>query len=312
MSISSYSPWSWPNISQSHGAKASNEVLRQYMDMAQITADELRLQLQRIDEKMADLSPEDAPSSNISLDLRDEYAVTNKCLLICQEAKDFIESLTRRQSSVLPENVPNTAGDTIQQIFEGQQATRQAMDESRNKLMETINRLVKRLDCLVQEQGADASEERKRLQDDIKVSMQCLEVCKVATEITQQKIYRVGETIADGNSDLVVVNTLSDLFDVGIARSTDNSAHLVASLTSDDFREVISQRYNSRFGAVVVDPSSAEAGASKSPPATQVRSTRATTQTTADGAQRAEQKPSRQRPNPNEMRRRATKDEDHE
>ena len=113
------------------------------------------------------------------------------------------------------------------------------MDESRDKLMETIKRLAKGLDCLVQEQAADNGEELRRLQEDIQVSMQCLEVCKVATEMTRQRIYRVGETSAEDNSDLVVVNTLSDLFDVGAARSKNNSAHLVASLTSEDFREVI-------------------------------------------------------------------------
>jgi hypothetical protein len=276
------------------------------MDMAQQTADELKLQLQRIDEKMSDSSPEAARSSDLSIDLRDEKAVTKKCLIICQDAKDFIESLMRQEASVLPQTVPNTTVHAVPQSFEGQLATRQVMDESRDKLTETISRLVKRLDCLVQEQTADNGEERRRLQEDIQVSMQCLEVCNVATEITRQKIYRVGETSSEDNSDLVVVNTLSDLFDVGAARSTNNSAHLVASLTSEDFREMIAQRYNSRFGAVVPSPGYTEAGASRSPPATQARSARAPTQAAFEAAQKAEQKPSRPRPSPNEVRRRST------
>ena len=144
------------------------------------------------------------------------------------------------------------------------------------------------------------------------MSMQCLEVCKVATEISRQKIYKVGEANADGNSDLVVVNTLSDLFEVGAANSTDNSAHLVASLTSEDFREVIAQRYNSRFGAVVADLSSTNVGTGRSPPSTQARSNDAIAQANVEVTQRATQKSSHHRPFPNEVRKRSTKDEDDE
>lgn len=56
--------------------------------------------------------------------------------------------------------------------------------------------------------------------------------------------------IANGDSDQVVVNTLSDLFDVKKARSTGNSAQLVDSMTEEAPRHLAEKRYSSRFGAV--------------------------------------------------------------
>ena len=49
----------------------------------------------------------------------------------------------------------------------------------------------------------------------------------MASELTSQKIYRVGEATAEGDSDQVVVNTLADLFDVKKASSKDHSAQLI-------------------------------------------------------------------------------------
>ena len=36
---------------------------------------------------------------------------------------------------------------------------------------------------------------------DIDVSKQCLEICKVASEVFNRKEYRVGEVVVDGESD---------------------------------------------------------------------------------------------------------------
>lgn len=58
----------------------------------------------------------------------------------------------------------------------------------------------------------------------------------MASEASSQKIYRVGEVIADGNSDQVVADTLADLFDVKEAISKDNSARLLVSTTGEDLR----------------------------------------------------------------------------
>lgn len=53
--------------------------------------------------------------------------------------------------------------------------------------------------------GSKNEKERLGLQEDIQTSKQCLEVCKVVSEISRQKIYRIGEVVADGDSDQVLV-----------------------------------------------------------------------------------------------------------
>jgi hypothetical protein len=69
--------------------------------------------------------------------------------------------------------------------------------------------------------------------------------------VSSQKVYRVGEVIADGDSDQVVANTLADLFDVKRAISKDRSAQLVGSMSGEDLRFLAEKRYESRFGAFV-------------------------------------------------------------
>lgn len=85
----------------------------------------------------------------------------------------------------------------------------------------------------------------------------------MASEASRQKTYKIGEVIADGDSDQVVVNTLADLFDVKKAWSTGNSAQLVGSMTEEALRHLAEKRYTSRFGVVANDP--AKAGTFSSP-----------------------------------------------
>ena len=75
----------------------------------------------------------------------------------------------------------------------------------------------------------------------------------MAAELTRQKVYKIGEVIADGDSDQVVVTTLADLFDIGRALSKDKSAQLVGSMTAESLRHLTEKRYSSRFGAVLHD-----------------------------------------------------------
>ena len=294
-----------------HSHRVSQKVLEQYMEMTQNASEDLRLQLQRINEKLAGLSSDDAPSSEVRMDLKDEEAVTRKCLRICQDAKTFIELMLTKESSVLQEGSSSNATDAEQNYFDAQFATRQALVDAQGRIAEVINRLVKRLEHLVAEEGTGADEDRKRLQADLNASRQCLEVCKVATEMSRQKIYRVGEVDADGNSDNVVVNTLSDLFDVKKATSTDHSALFVGSVTSEDLREVMALRYNSRFGTVTGASHSTEviAGASGSLPSGQSPRIRTTSSATTAGAQRSDFASTSRRPFPNEIRKRSMKDE---
>jgi hypothetical protein len=72
----------------------------------------------------------------------------------------------------------------------------------------------------------------------------------VANEVSRQTIYRIGEAIAEDDSDQVVVTTLADLFDIKKVLSKNNSAQLVGSVTSEDLQLLTEKRYGSRFGTV--------------------------------------------------------------
>lgn len=209
--------------------------------MIQDTVHELNVHLQRIDGKLEGFS---SPSSlTLGINLDDEKEVTKLCLRICEDAKQFLES--SRTSSVL--DVNNAAED--HDGFEAQLLMRRTLDENRDSFANIIGQLRNRLESLILENNPEDDKERSRLLDNINASKQCLEICKMASEVCSQKIYRLGEVIADGDSDQVVVTTLADLFDVKKAISKDRSAQLIGSMSGADLQYLTEKRYGSRFGA---------------------------------------------------------------
>jgi hypothetical protein len=273
--------------------------------MIQDTAYNLELHLRRIDEKMTQFSIENTNTSDISIDLKDEREVTKQCLRICEDARSYIESLSNRESSLLQEAPQNALEDYMRNSFEAQLLTRQALDENRDSFAEIIGHLRKRLETLVQNEDPGNDNERLRLQADINISKQCLDVCKVASEVSRQKVYRIGEVIADGDSDQVVVTTLADLFDIKKALSKDNSAQLVGSMTDESLRHLAEKRYSSRFGALAGDSDPAEAGATSSPSVFEVQKSKHTfPPQTGNDEQSPGPKTRQNRPSPNEMRKR--------
>ncbi|KAK4089230.1 hypothetical protein Purlil1_6219 [Purpureocillium lilacinum] len=135
--------------------------------------------------------------------------------------------------------------------FEAQLLTRQALAENRDRVVEVIGRLRERLESIILDGNTDA---RLQLLEDINTSKQCLEVCNMASsQVSQQKIHIIGEVIADGDSDQVVVTTLADLFDVKKATSKGRSAQLIGSTADDTLRQLSENRYSSRFGASAGD-----------------------------------------------------------
>jgi hypothetical protein len=231
-------------------AKVSKQALDEYNEMIQDTVYNLNLRLKRVDEKLEGYSKSNISASDINLD--DEKEVTQVCLRICEDAKLFLESLNR-QSTVLQDGKDAT-GTNEQYSFEAQLLTSQALSRNRDSFVSIIGHLHGRLQALVLNDNPKDDKERKRLLEDISASKQCLEVCKVASEASSQKIYRVGEVVADGDSDQVVANTLSDLFDVRKAISKGHSAQLVGSMSGEDLRFVTEKRYGSRFGAFAPEP----------------------------------------------------------
>ncbi|KFZ16806.1 hypothetical protein V501_02064 [Pseudogymnoascus sp. VKM F-4519 (FW-2642)] len=229
-------------------SRVSQQVIQEYNEMIQDTVYNLEFHLERINEKMERFAPSNTNTLATSINLDDERAVTEQCLLICEDAKACIESLAHRESILLQEAPQNTIEDDMRD-FKAKLLTRQTLDGTRDSLAETIGRLRERLESLLKE-DPNNSDDRIRLQNEINISKQCLDVCKVASEVSHQKIYRIGEVIADGESDQVVVTTLADLFDVKKAVSKGNSAQLIGSMTAESLRDLTDKRYSSRFGAV--------------------------------------------------------------
>ncbi|KAL3470045.1 hypothetical protein BJX99DRAFT_240158 [Aspergillus californicus] len=234
-----------------HTSKVSYKVLEEYTEIIKDTSYGLQEHLQRIDEKLAQLTVDNNDNPDGTIDLKDERAVTEQCLRICENARGYIESLTKREKILRQDSSQNLADDAaVQQRFEAQRLTQQALDENQRSFAHVIGHLQKRLEGLMVNGDSGANDERLRLQEDLNISRQCLEVCQVATDISSQKIFRVGEVVADGDSDQVVVTTLADLFDVKKALSKGNSAQLVGSMASGDLQHLVEKRYSSRFGAL--------------------------------------------------------------
>ncbi|GLA26493.1 hypothetical protein AnigIFM63326_003653 [Aspergillus niger] len=284
-----------------HSFKVPQKVLEEYNEMIQDTAYNLELHLRRIDEKLAQLTTEEINASDISLNLEDERDVTKQCLRVCEDAKSYIESLETRESAILGDSFGSATENDMQNMFEAQFLTRQALEKNRDSFAEIIGHLQKRLESQVLS-GSKNEKERLGLQEDIQTSKQCLEVCKVASEISRQKIYRIGEVVADGDSDQVVVTTLADLFDIRKAQSKGNSAQLVGSMTEEALRHLTEKRYSSRFAAL--DTRSADVVSTGSPSVLETRRGGYSVGT-SDEEQNAVPMIRRNKPSPNEMRKRA-------
>jgi hypothetical protein len=262
------------------------------------TAYNLKLQLQRIDEKMKQLTPEKTNSPGIGINLKDEREVTQQCLRVCEDARSYVVSLSEKESILLQTPSQDASHEDS---FEAQERTRQFLDQTLQSIAATMIFLQKRLEKVIQNDGPENDSERMRLQADIDISKQCLNVCEVASEISRQKVYRVGEVIAGEDSDQVVANTLSDLFDVKRAVAKDRAAQLITSTTDESLRHIATARYGSRFGAVTSDSVTLQAGNTtrKAQQSEQEVPTQA-----GSLEQTAGRRPKRDKPSPNQMRKR--------
>ena len=235
---------------QRRTVKLSSNALEELEEMVKDTMYQLSLQLQRINDKMENwprTGGADSSTTKPALDLDDERQVTEQCLRICEDAKLHLESLARRDSPLLDQPALGSSA-ILQERFEAQLLTRQALNDNQARLIKIITHLRERLETVLTDGD---SNERLRLKEDIQTSRQCLEVCKLASsEVTSQKIHIIGEVVADGDSDHVVVTTLADLFNVGKTTSKNRSALLVGSMSDDTLVQLSHDRYNSRFGAM--------------------------------------------------------------
>lgn len=274
--------------------------------MIQNTVYNLELHLRRIDENMARLHTENVDALVVSIDLKDEKEVTKQCLRICEDAKCYLASLSERSASLLPDPPQNAVEETP---FEAQVRTRQAFADNRDSFTATISYLQTRLNLLLMDENPDKADERSRLMEDINVSKQCIDVCKMASEVSRQKVYRIGEVIAQGDSDQVVVTTLADLFDIKKALSKDNSAQLVGSMTAENLHYLTEKRYSSRFGTLTGQTAPSEADITTSSAAVQAQQSKSAPAPQLAGHEQPREPRTRQdRPSPNEMRKRVVED----
>lgn len=273
--------------------------------MIQDTAYNLKVHLQRIDEKMERFNIDKTSVSDSAICLSDEREVTKQCLRVCDDARHYIESLASREF-LLPQRRPQDGTkDSEQSCFEAQLLTRQVLNDNRDSFSAIITQLRDRLEKVVLGNDPSDEKERSRLQEDINTSKQCLEVCKAASEVSAQKIYRIGEVIADGNSDQVVVNTLADLFDITKAVSKGNSAQLVGSMTEEGLRFLTEKRYSGRPGLPTKESTPAEAFTTVLPSTNVSKPSRpAYASQTSHGEQTSELKEGYNRPSSNERRKR--------
>ena len=154
---------------------------------------------------------------------------------------------------------------------------------------------------IIKNDPSDESE-RSYLLNDINASKKCLEVYKIVSEVSTQKIYRVREVITDSDSDQVIVTTLADLFNVKKALSKDNLAQLVRSITEEALHHLTKKRYSSWFRALAQESDTNSATSTRLHLASKTRK----------GLKSYNRQSSRQRirqsPLPNKVRKRSTID----
>ncbi|KAF4473420.1 hypothetical protein FAGAP_13138 [Fusarium agapanthi] len=292
-------------------SKVSHEVLEEYNETIQDTMYSLNVNLQRLDEKMELLVQESktTSASDTGTDLRDERAVTEQCLRICQDARSYIDSLADREESLKDQPLSESVADS-EGPFEAQLLIRRTLNESRDNLAQTIGRLQERLDSMATSGMPKSDLSYLQLEGDLKTSKQCLELCKTASEqVAHQKVYTVGEMIADGDSDQVVITTLADLFDVKKASSTNRSAQWIGSLSDETARQVSKDRYSSPFGAMAADGIGNGISTMTSTSNTREVNSSLARRPGKTGQPVAPEAVHR-RPSPNEIRKRATEDSD--
>ncbi|XRM40505.1 hypothetical protein ABZX51_003823 [Aspergillus tubingensis] len=95
------------------------------------TAYNLEIHLRRNDEKLARLTTEEINASDIKPNF---------------DAKSYIESLEIRESSILSDSFGSATEDDMQNMFEAQFLTRQALKKNRDSFADIIGHLQKRLE----------------------------------------------------------------------------------------------------------------------------------------------------------------------
>ncbi|KAL8413550.1 hypothetical protein RB594_004984 [Gaeumannomyces avenae] len=237
-------------------SKLNHKVLEQFDEAIQDAVHNLNMRLQRIDERLARIDPDETSDVETSIMLHDERERTRQCLRVCEKARSYLDSLAQDQQIPPQQGEASSAGNIARDQFESELKMRRAINESRNMFTETLRQIQEDYNRLVSSDGPEADQQRTqlRLQEHIATSRQCLELCKEASnQVAFQKIHIIREVVADDDTDQVVVTTLADLFDVGKVLAKSRSSQLVGSMTDETLKKMSADRYRSRFGVASGD-----------------------------------------------------------
>ena len=160
---------------------ASHELLKKYNEIILDTTYNLNLQMQRIDDKLANISGESSKLSRSSIDLRDERAVTKQCIRICEDAQSYLEALANNAPSLGQTIVLESAADT-EASFEAQLLTNKALDDNRDSFAEIHGRMRERLESLP---DGDPTNDRERLRLHLETLSATLEYLSSPTRMCQ-------------------------------------------------------------------------------------------------------------------------------
>ncbi|KAH8879330.1 hypothetical protein GQ53DRAFT_706046 [Thozetella sp. PMI_491] len=242
-------------ISMKH-TRATQKFLDQYEDMIKDTMYQFELNIQRLDDTIAARPPDTTGISPTHVDLKDEKAVTEQCIRICQDANSYLE-IVQKQRLLVPDEASGEAADVVEIQFKAQTVANQALSESRQKFTETITLLQDRLNHFLSIEGPEREEQRTALQQDINISKDCITICKEAeNQVSTKKIHIIGEVAGEDDSDLVVLTTVADLFEVKVVRARNRGGYLVGSMDAESLKHLATNRYqhyNLRFGSVSGD-----------------------------------------------------------
>ncbi|KAH8655515.1 hypothetical protein BX600DRAFT_515333 [Xylariales sp. PMI_506] len=286
-------------------SKVTQKFIKEFNDTVENTLYQLGIRLQRIEKNLETSVPEHptAPEDS-NIDLRDEKAVIEQCVQICQSAVTYARSLENEQP-VLQEAKPQEDTGYIEDEFEARVKTRRVFGEFRDNLEVMIGEFREHLKSVAASGGADHEKEKVHLQRDMHSSNQLVELCKEAA-IFSQKIHIVGDVEGNENCDLVVVTTFADLFKVGKVKDNKNGRHMIGSMERDALIQVSKDLYTNPPATVDSPTSSVKPHDIHPIPA---KASRQRDAQVREG-QASESGSNGVRPSPNEVRRRKTANDD--
>lgn len=216
----------------------SRQALQDYNEMIQDTAYNVRVNLRRMSEKQLPHR-----NSELAIDLNDEQEVTQECLRICEDVRSYIERRGCSGYLHTRDGSRNALETETENGSEARALTSQALNKSRDILARTTDDLQNHIGALIPNKSPKDGDAMLQLRQDIGVSNECLEVCRVASEACSQTFRRVRHEIVDRDSNQAVVNNLGDLFDIKKTKDS-NSAQILGSMTEEVLRKLNNRRYS--------------------------------------------------------------------